>query len=263
MKVEKNYVFDGPHGKETLADLFEGRSQLIVNHFMFGPGWKEGCVGCSFAADHIDGALVHLEHHDVALSAVSRAPSPRSKPIKKRMGWQVKWVSSYRQRLQLRLSRIVRPRKICAGQGLLQLRNARMQSEEMPGISVFYKDAKGDIFHTYSCMRAEASMLIGTYMLPRHHAEGPQRDRPKPRPEGLGAAPRRLPAGCEPRVAVPQRACHERLLRQREPALPWVRRQDSIPGSEHAGQLGSRESGCLKSEGHLSEDSKSGRRDAL
>ena len=88
VKVEKAYVFDGPKGKETLADLFDGRSQLFIKHFMFVPGWKEGCVGCSFEVDHIEGALVHLEHHDVTYVAVSRAPLAEIEAFKKRMGWR-------------------------------------------------------------------------------------------------------------------------------------------------------------------------------
>src|SRR5437667_10889733 len=95
VKVEKPYVFDGLKGKETLADLFDGRSQLIVKHFMLGPGWTEGCVGCSFELDHIDGILVHLAHRDVGYVAVSRAPLAEIEPFRKRMGWQVKWVSSH------------------------------------------------------------------------------------------------------------------------------------------------------------------------
>src|SRR5712692_3562859 len=95
VKVEKSYVFDGPNGKETLADLFGGRSQLIIKHFMLGPGWKEGCVGCSFEVDHIEGALVHLEHHDVSYVVVSRAPLPEIEAFKRRMDWRCKWVSSY------------------------------------------------------------------------------------------------------------------------------------------------------------------------
>jgi predicted dithiol-disulfide oxidoreductase (DUF899 family) len=87
VKVEKNYLFDSPTGKKSLSDLFEGRSQLIVKHFMFAPGWKEGCVGCSFGADHVGGALVHLENHDVSYVAVSRAPLEEIEPFKKRMGW--------------------------------------------------------------------------------------------------------------------------------------------------------------------------------
>ena len=95
VKVDKNYVFDGPEGKETLADLFDGRSQLVVYHFMFGPEWEQGCPSCSFLADHIDGTLVHLAHRDVTLLAVSRAPLAQIEAFKKRMGWRFKWVSSY------------------------------------------------------------------------------------------------------------------------------------------------------------------------
>jgi predicted dithiol-disulfide oxidoreductase (DUF899 family) len=92
-KVEKNYVFDGPSGKETLSDLFAGRGQLMIYHFMFAPGWEEGCKSCSFLADHIDGMLVHLRHRDVTLLLVSRAPLAQIEAFKKRMGWKFKWVS--------------------------------------------------------------------------------------------------------------------------------------------------------------------------
>ena len=95
VKVDKTYVFDTPSGRKTLADLFEGRSQLIVYHFMLGPGWTAGCPGCSFLADHIDGALPHLEHHDVTLVAVSRAPLPEIEAYKARMGWRFRWVSAF------------------------------------------------------------------------------------------------------------------------------------------------------------------------
>ncbi len=95
LKVEKNYVFDSPHGKEKLADLFGGKSQLIVYHFMLGPGWVQGCPSCSFLADHFDGAVVHLAQRDVSLVVVSRAPLAEIEAYKKRMGWKFKWVSSY------------------------------------------------------------------------------------------------------------------------------------------------------------------------
>ncbi len=95
VKVEKPYVFDGPDGKETLADLFDGRSQLIVYHFMFGPGWEEGCPYCSFVVDHVNGALVHLAQRDVTWAVVSRATLPEIEAFKKRMGWRFKWVSSF------------------------------------------------------------------------------------------------------------------------------------------------------------------------
>ena len=94
VKIEKQYVFDTPRGKKTLAELFDGRSQLITYHFMLGPGWAAGCPGCSFLADHFDGALPHLEHHDVTLIAVSRAPLPEIEAYKERMGWQFPWVTS-------------------------------------------------------------------------------------------------------------------------------------------------------------------------
>src|ERR1700744_5346757 len=95
IKVEKSYTFNGPDGQQTLANLFDGRSQLIVSHFMFGPGWKEGCVGCSFRSDHVDGALGHLEHHDVSLVTIPRAPLAEIEAFKKRMGWRFQWLSSY------------------------------------------------------------------------------------------------------------------------------------------------------------------------
>ncbi len=132
VKVEKNYVFDGPHGQETLADLFDRRSQLIVYHFMFGPGWKEGCVGCSFLADNIDGALVHLEHHDVTYVAVSQEPFPEKDDLAK-------------------------------GNVFYNYEMQDLQSEEMSGRSVFYKDANGDIFHTYSSYARGGDMFLGTY----------------------------------------------------------------------------------------------------
>jgi predicted dithiol-disulfide oxidoreductase (DUF899 family) len=95
VRVDKNYIFDTPAGKKSLGDLFEGRSQLIVKHFMLGPGWKEGCVGCSFEVAHVEGALMHLEHHDVTFVAVARAPLPEIAAFKQRMGWHFTWVSSF------------------------------------------------------------------------------------------------------------------------------------------------------------------------
>jgi predicted dithiol-disulfide oxidoreductase (DUF899 family) len=95
VKVEKNYVFDAPEGKVTLADLFGGRSQLIIYHFMFHPDWKEGCPSCSFLVDHIDGAVPHVAARDVTLTMVSRAPLPKIEAFKKRMGWHFRWVSSF------------------------------------------------------------------------------------------------------------------------------------------------------------------------
>ena len=118
-KVEKEYVFDGPNGKETLADLFDGRSQLMIYHFMFGPGWKEGCPSCSYLADHFDGPSIHLANRDVTLAVVSRAPMAEIEAFKKRMGWQFPLGVVVRQRLQLRLSRVVHAGRAGEGQGRL------------------------------------------------------------------------------------------------------------------------------------------------
>jgi predicted dithiol-disulfide oxidoreductase (DUF899 family) len=119
VKVDKEYVFDGPKGKETLADLFEGRSQLIVYHFMLGPGWEEGCKSCSYLADHFDGANWHLPHRDVTLVVISRAPLSELESYRKRMGWRFKWVSSHAKRFQFRLSRLVHRGRSREGQNIL------------------------------------------------------------------------------------------------------------------------------------------------
>src|SRR5262245_32178858 len=163
VKVEKNYVFDGPKGKETLADLFDGRSQLIIYHFMFGPGWKEGCVGCSFLADNIDGALVHLEHHDVTYVAVSRAPLPEIEAFKQRMGWRFKWVSSYDNDFNYDFHVSFTEGQITKGEVYYNYDLRKFLSEEMSGRSVFYQDVNGDIFHTYSSYVRGGDMFLGTY----------------------------------------------------------------------------------------------------
>jgi predicted dithiol-disulfide oxidoreductase (DUF899 family) len=165
MKVEKEYVFDGSDGNVTLADLFGGRSQLIIRHFMFGPGWKEGCVGCSFASDHAEGALVHLENHDVSYAAVSRAPWAEIEPFQKRMGWHFKWVSSYDN--DFNFDYHVSFTKEAAAKGKV-FYNYVMQdfvSEELSGLSVFYKDEDGNIFHTYSCYARGDEKIVSAYML--------------------------------------------------------------------------------------------------
>jgi predicted dithiol-disulfide oxidoreductase (DUF899 family) len=164
VKVEKPYVFDGPKGKETLADLFDGRSQLIVYHFMFGPEpkWKEGCPSCSFLVDHIDGANLHLPHHDVTLLVVSRAPLSKIKPFKKRMGWHFTWVSSFSSDFNFDYHVSFTKKEIAKGKIYY---NYEMTDggEEQPGISVFYKDQSGDVFHTYSSYGRGGDLLIGTY----------------------------------------------------------------------------------------------------
>ena len=163
VKVEKPYVFDGPRGRETLADLFDGRSQLIVKHFMFGPDWPEGCVGCSFECDHVGGALPHLEHHDVTYVAVSRAPLPRIEDYKRRMGWRFKWVSSFANDFNYDFHVSFTPEQIAQGEVYYNYEMHPFQSDEMSGRSVFYRDAAGDIFHTYSSHARGGEMFLGTY----------------------------------------------------------------------------------------------------
>ncbi|MGH7563503.1 MAG: DUF899 domain-containing protein [Gemmatimonadota bacterium] len=163
VRVEKEYVFDAPGGQATLADLFDGRSQLIVQHFMFGPDWEEGCVGCSFQADHIDGVLVHIEHRDVTLVVVSRAPLPRLEGFRKRMGWRFKWVSSYGNDFNYDYRVSFRKDDLMKGRVLYNYELRELQSEELPGVSVFFKDTAGHIFHTYSSYARGDELLIGAY----------------------------------------------------------------------------------------------------
>jgi len=163
LKVEKNYVFDGPKGKETLADLFDGRGQLIVYHFMLGPGWKEGCKSCSFVSDHIDGAVVHLAQRDVTLLAISRAPLPEIEAFKKRMGWRFKWVSSYGNDFNFDYHVSFTKDEMAKGKVYYNYEMQEFGSEEGPGVSVFYKDGAGDIFHTYSSYARGLDMLVGAY----------------------------------------------------------------------------------------------------
>jgi predicted dithiol-disulfide oxidoreductase (DUF899 family) len=163
VKVEKSYVFGGPNGEETLADLFDGRSQLVVRHFMLGPGWEEGCVGCSFSADHIEGALVHLEHHDVTVVVISRAPLPEIEAFKRRMGWRFKWVSSYGSDFNYDYHVSFTPEDVATGKADYNYELTERAGEEMPGVSVFYKDVSGAIAHTYSAYARGTEALAGTY----------------------------------------------------------------------------------------------------
>ena len=181
VKVEKSYVFDGPDGKETLADLFGGRSQLIVKHFMFGPGWSEGCVGCSFELDHIDGILVHLAQRDVSYVAVSRAPLPEIEAFKRRMGWRLNWVSSAGSDFNFDFHVSFRPEEVAGGQGYYNYDMRKIGIDELSGRSVFYKDPSGDVFHTYSSYGRGGEDMLGTYrlldLLPKGRDEtGPNRN---------------------------------------------------------------------------------------
>ena len=162
-KVEKAYVFDGPKGKETLGDLFGGRSQLIVYHFMLGPDWKEGCPSCSFIADHMDGSVVHLAARDVRLVVISRAPLAQIEAYKKRMGWCFHWVSSNRSDFNYDYQVSMTKEELAKGEVYYNYGMQQFPSEERPGTSVFYKDGAGNIFHTYSSYARGLDILIGAY----------------------------------------------------------------------------------------------------
>jgi predicted dithiol-disulfide oxidoreductase (DUF899 family) len=165
VKESKPYVFDGPSGKETLADLFGGRSQLIVYHFMFGPGWEEGCKSCSFLADHFDGAIAHLAQRDVTMLAVSRAPWPQIEAFKRRMGWRFKWVSSFGSDFNHDFHVSFTKDELDKGTANYNYAVGKFPSEELPGASVFTKDAAGGIFHAYSAYARGLDILVGTYNL--------------------------------------------------------------------------------------------------
>jgi predicted dithiol-disulfide oxidoreductase (DUF899 family) len=168
VQVDRPYVFDGPNGREPLADLFGGRSQLIVYHFMLGPGWKEGCPSCSFLADHIDGALPHLAARDVTFVVVSRAPLAEIRPFKQRMGWRFKWVSSdgsdFNYDFHVTTDEAVAPveynyRDKATLERLGQTYHAQ---GEQPGASVFLRE--GDrVYHTYSTYGRGLDLLVGAY----------------------------------------------------------------------------------------------------
>jgi predicted dithiol-disulfide oxidoreductase (DUF899 family) len=163
VKIDKNYVFDGPNGKQSLAELFDGRSQLIVYHFMLGPDWEEGCKSCSFWADNFNGIPVHLNHRDVTFVAVSRAPLPKIEVYKKRMGWSFPWLSSNGSDFNFDYQVSFTPEQIAEGKAYYNYATQQNTMSELVGISVFYKDEHGDVFHTYSCYSRGVDMLNGAY----------------------------------------------------------------------------------------------------
>jgi predicted dithiol-disulfide oxidoreductase (DUF899 family) len=163
VRVDKAYEFDGPDGKETLAELFGGRSQLIVYHFMFGPDWEQGCPSCSYLADHFDGANLHLPHRDVTFLAVSRAPLARIEIFRRRMGWRFKWVSSYGNDFNHDFQVSFTPEEMAKGEVYYNYHREPFPSEEAPGLSAFYRDEGGSVFHTYSTYARGLDGLIGAY----------------------------------------------------------------------------------------------------
>ena len=164
VKVEKEYVFDTPNGRKTLAQLFDGRSQLIVYHFMLGPGKKAGCVGCSFLSDHVDGANVHLSHHDVTFVAVSRAPLSEIEAYKKRMGWRFNWVSSNGSDFNYDYQASFTKEDLAKGKAYYNFQMTEIDGEDQPGTSVFTKGDDGNVYHTYSAYGRGDERSLGTYM---------------------------------------------------------------------------------------------------
>ena len=177
VKVEKNYVFDSPQGKVALADLFDGRSQLIVYHFMFHPEWREGCPSCSFVVDHLDGTIPHLAARDVSLVIVSRAPLTKIEAFKKRMGWGFRWVSSFGSDFNYDYHVSFTPEQKATGKVDYNYAMEEFPSDEAPGASVFYRDPEsGEIFHTYSTYARGLERLMVTYTLLDLVAKGRDED---------------------------------------------------------------------------------------
>jgi predicted dithiol-disulfide oxidoreductase (DUF899 family) len=162
VKIDKSYTFEGPKGKETLADLFAGRGQLVVYHFMFDPGWEAGCKSCSYLTDHYQLAIEHLAQRDVTLVAVSRAPLAKLEAFKKRMGWTHEWVSSYDSDFNFDFDVSFSADDLANGEVYYNYATSTFPSTEAPGLSVFIKDG-GAVYHTYSTYARGLDVLIGTY----------------------------------------------------------------------------------------------------
>ncbi len=179
-RVDKTYVFEGPNGRESLAELFDGRSQLIVYHFMFDPEWETGCKSCSFWADNFHGIVPHLKQRDATLVAISRAPLPKLQAFAKRLGWSFKWVSSFGSDFNYDYNVSFTPEERAGGKVVYNYAASKMNMSELPGISVFHKGADGQVFHTYSCYARGLDMLNTAYhyldLLPKGRDEtGPHK----------------------------------------------------------------------------------------
>jgi predicted dithiol-disulfide oxidoreductase (DUF899 family) len=178
VRIDTEYTFDTLDGPRTLTDLFDGRSQLLVQHFMFGPGWKQGCPSCSYMADHTDGMNMHLANHDVTVVAVSRAPLAEIERFRRRMGWQFRWVSSNGSPFNYDFRVSFTPEEVASGHIDYNFGQWQETGEEWPGVSAFFKDEAGDVFHTYSTFGRGVEVMMGTYamldLMPkgRNEAEG-------------------------------------------------------------------------------------------
>ncbi len=167
VKVDRNYIFDTPQGKKGFADLFDGRSQLLIYHFMLGPDWEAGCPGCSFLSDHVDGTLPHLNNHDVTWVAVSRAPLARIEAYKKRMDWKFPWVSSFDNSFNFDYHVSFSPEDLAKDKVFYNFEaiDPANANDELPGLSAFYKNDAGEVFHTYSSYARGLEEAVGTLMI--------------------------------------------------------------------------------------------------
>jgi predicted dithiol-disulfide oxidoreductase (DUF899 family) len=176
VRIDKAYTFDGPNGQESLSDLFGGKSQLLVQHFMFGPDWQAGCKSCSFWADGYNGIVAHLVQRDVAFVAVSSALLARIEAFKKRMGWSFKWVSSASTDFNHDFHVTFAPDEIASGPIYYNFAWRKRSATELPGTSVFFKDERGTVFHTYSCYERGLDMMNAAYhyldLVPKGRDEG-------------------------------------------------------------------------------------------
>ena len=177
VKVEKRYLFDGPNGSESLSDLFDGRGQLIVYHFMYPPDWEEGCRSCSFWADHYDAMQVHLNHRDVTFAVISRAPLAKISVFQQRMGWKFKWLSSFHTDFNYDFGASFTPQEVESGAMVFNVRTMEPGMSDREGASVFYRDETGAVFHTYSTYARGIDMLNTTYqwldLVPKGRDEDP------------------------------------------------------------------------------------------
>lgn len=163
VRVDKEYRFEGTGGEAALADLFKGRSQLIVYHFMYGPDWDEGCPSCSFWTDNANGIEIHLAHRDISLVFVSRAPLDTLQDYRRRMGWDIDWYSSHGSDFNFDYRVSFTTEEMDKGEMFHNFHVESFPVDEAHGISVFYRNEQGDIFHTYSCYRRGLDMLNGAY----------------------------------------------------------------------------------------------------
>ncbi len=161
-RVEQDYVFETGEGRKMLSELFEGRRQLVIYHFMFGPDWEQGCASCSYLADHMEGARLHLAQRDVTLLAVSRAPLAKIDAFKKRLGWKFRWVSSAGSSFNFDYHVSFTQEEMGRGEVYYNYRHSAFPQSEAPGLSVFYKNA-GEVFHCYSTYARGLDILLGTY----------------------------------------------------------------------------------------------------